>query len=569
MKTIKNRSVLIFAMAFVVAFSLFAAAAVIAGSGKAYAESPFEGDEVAFSTTKIQFDVTPDTYDFFTFEYKFDTDDQANNLLSVYLMDGNSSKYFGYYYFKQDGTFYQGSSHNAGVATTAVDGWIKVVFTVAELEDRKGDATGANKPADLKRFYAKASSGTGLVRNASFYFAPSDTIEMVEGASVRSTAPYGIRFRADLGAGIATDADATFGMTIIPYDYLTTYSALIEAANGDYIAALDNAGTAYRKFNCTPVKDGDDYYVQASLTDIKAENLEREFIGIAWYEKAGEKTYAFNPDCARSIKDVSLKALIAEDGDAPYGEEQRNFLLSTMAHYDGSFDCNVPIEGNTIEFYVKRTTAGSVRFALIEDDWQAYLGYFEISETNVSNDRGVLVETVNEDWIKVRINPSMTEHTVGDPDMTAVKTVYFKGGSATFEIIDVKTRSSSDWPRGQAITAGSSLEIHAGTEKAYTKVSFDYIATTTGEFAVTIMSQDWSGRYGPKSGYYMLDMNSAGTAFSGATCTLLEDGYIHVEITIADAPAYNDQAPDGVEMVYIRGNWTSANGFIDNVQFIE
>ena len=83
------------------------------------------------------------------------------------------------------------------------------------------------------------------------------------------------------------------------------------------------------------------------------------------------------------------------------------------------------------------------------------------------------------------------------------------------------------------------------------------------------MSQDWSGRYGPKSGYYMLDMNSAGTAFSGATCTLLEDGYIHVEITIADAPAYNDQAPDGVEMVYIRGNWTSANGFIDNVQFIE
>ena len=474
MKTIKNKLVLIFAMAFVVAFSLSVVTGIFAITNKAFAASPFEGDEVAFSTTKIQFDVTPDTYDFFTFEYKFDTDDLDNNRLGVYLMDGNSTKYYGYYYFKQDGTFTQTYSHIGGVSTTADGEWIKVVFTVSELEDRKGDANGANKPADLMRFYAKADSGTGLVRNASFYFAPAETIEMVEGASVRLSEPYGIRFRANLGDGIATDEDATFGMAIIPYEWITTYSAQITAANNDYIAVLDAADVNYRKFDCTPVKDGDDYYIQASLTNIKETNLTKEFIGIAWFEKAGVKTYAYNENCARSIKTAAAMAIVAENDalnandehtyENTYTSKGRAYLFDQATNYSLGTEgfslalSDKVVKGDSvIEFYYKKKTSGSIRFAVIGDSWQDYYGYYEISD-NLSFDKGVQVMPMGETWqydgtntdalvdadnlwYRVVIDPASLQKATGDPSaQTWFNVLYFSGCTATFDIIGVTVR---------------------------------------------------------------------------------------------------------------------------------
>ena len=159
---------------------------------------------------------------------------------------------------------------------------------------------------------------------------------MIEGASVRLTSDgnYGIRFTAELGVDNETDLKsvygetAQFGMMVIPYDYYTAalkdlpagsdyyealYDALVEAGQTTpYIADMEAepfVATASDKS-----LTAGQYYVRGSLTNLQYANINREFIGLAYYktEEGGERKFAeFTESGARDIVYVASKTLNA------------------------------------------------------------------------------------------------------------------------------------------------------------------------------------------------------------------------------------------------------------------
>ena len=157
---------------------------------------------------------------------------------------------------------------------------------------------------------------------------------MEEGASVRVSGDEvnGLRFTAEMSVESyqsLSAQDASFGMVIIPKDYITDGYELTVAnlfgGNAKYSeTATAGANQAVRKMlhlkNLTPAdhdKDGK-YEVRGAITDILTNNLAREFVGIA-YVKLGNEYILANyfademDNNARSIYYVSQKAIDAND----------------------------------------------------------------------------------------------------------------------------------------------------------------------------------------------------------------------------------------------------------------
>ena len=157
---------------------------------------------------------------------------------------------------------------------------------------------------------------------------------MEEGASVRVSGDEvnGLRFTAEMSAETyqsLSAQDASFGMVIVPRDYITdgyelTVSNLFGGDAKYSETAAAGANQAVRKMlhlaNLTPVdydKDGK-YEVRGAITDILTNNLTREFVGIAYVKLDGEYILAsYFADAmdnnARSIYYVSQKAIDAND----------------------------------------------------------------------------------------------------------------------------------------------------------------------------------------------------------------------------------------------------------------
>ena len=116
------------------------------------------------------------------------------------------------------------------------------------------------------------------------------TFKMVSGASVRVVEPYGIMFKASVPEKDAKDENKNYYMMIIPEDYITTYSLTIGGAYCDYydvlVKTVGEQGIATMK--CLPYQEEGEWRVRGSLVGVRYENLNRNFVGIAYYEENGE-----------------------------------------------------------------------------------------------------------------------------------------------------------------------------------------------------------------------------------------------------------------------------------------
>ena len=107
------------------------------------------------------------------------------------------------------------------------------------------------------------------------------------------------------------------------------------------------------------------------------------------------------------------------------------------------------------------------------------------------------------------------------------------------------------------------------TFAAYNKVEFDYyLLSNGGSIAVSIMQEDWSKYYG----YYSFNKTGPASSYDGVDSETLQDGYIHITMTLPELNLTNHQsgrtnAPTTVGRFYIRGDWSSAYGLIDNITF--
>ena len=114
--------------------------------------------------------------------------------------------------------------------------------------------------------------------------------------------------------------------------------------------------------------------------------------------------------------------------------------------------------------------------------------------------------------------------------------------------------------RGDKFVAGNDLTKDV-TPGAYTKVEFDYYVLNDGSFNICLLDDGWSNYFG----YFEFDRNGSVGTFAGVTCEKLDDGYYHVTIIISEVNKIHNETPQKIYKLYVRGGWTTASGYIDNI----
>lgn len=151
--------------------------------------------------------------------------------------------------------------------------------------------------------------------------AVESTVTMLGGASIRLDENSGIKFTAKISGYNADDVSTSYGMIIMPYDFVGKYITDDTA----YHANLNAKGVKYLDRICTPFEYNGEYFINYTMVDIKYSNYTREFIGVAYKKVGGEYTYA-TTNKANNVRSVAQVALLAkEDTDKfnDYTDEQK------------------------------------------------------------------------------------------------------------------------------------------------------------------------------------------------------------------------------------------------------
>ena len=253
-----------------------------------------------------------------SFEYKIASGEQSS-----FALLNSWTTYYGYFAITQNGllTEYDGVS-----VELLDDGYYSVSIDVEDVTKMAGTLDPATSSITQIFINKNGSNAEIYIRSVTFT-EETGVFRMYEGASVRLTDPYGIRFRAFMSYDMY-DEDATYGMIILPYDYITSNEINLE---GDVIAQLNAKSVKYRNFTCVPVRMAStDYYIQGSITNILEKNLTREFIGIGYYISNGDYYYVQNAtSCRRTIVGVSESAIKNYETFTGYTAEKQEFLLET------------------------------------------------------------------------------------------------------------------------------------------------------------------------------------------------------------------------------------------------
>ena len=294
-----------------------------------------------YSGTKYRQSVSTDisapkgskAYDRVSFDYRITAADKT--LGFALLNDG--STYFGYFTINSSGT----ASSYEGVATERLsNGYIRVTLDLDDLKTKNNESLDGDSEIYAIHFAGNRAGADYYLENVNFLIS-NEPFEMYAGASVRLNEPYGIRFRAFIPFD-KYDKDATYGMIILPYDYIEDNDIDL---SDDIIAQLDAKEIKYRNFTCYPVEmDTTDYYIQASLTNILAKNLTREFVGIGYAIADDEYTYVTEEsigNCKRTITTVATKTMQHTDLFNGYTASRQEFLRNIVGcggetQYSGS-----------------------------------------------------------------------------------------------------------------------------------------------------------------------------------------------------------------------------------------
>ena len=256
-----------------------------------------------------------------------------------------------------------GQSASDVTATASNGGTVAINFGEAVSGD-KFVLRGGESTSDYLATFS-VTDGNGMIYTKKLVVRVGfEDFVMEEGAAVRVVGDdvNGLRFSAEISADTYNSLQAqgaTFGMVIVPRDYITdgyelTVANLFVSPKYSATAAV-GANQAIRKMllldNLTPSdrdKDGN-YEIFGSITDILTNNLTREFVGVAYACINGEYILAsyYGNDMennARSIYYVSQKAIEAGDNasavQTKYIDTFNNYVASQGKTYNVSYTVN-------------------------------------------------------------------------------------------------------------------------------------------------------------------------------------------------------------------------------------
>ncbi|MBR5569477.1 MAG: metallophosphoesterase [Oscillospiraceae bacterium] len=215
-----------------------------------------------------------------------------------------------------------------------------------------------------------------------------------------------------------------------------------------------------------------------------------------------------------------------------------------------------------ITFEYKITNGGKIDMALLPD-WSSYFGYYTFLENGTDAAyNGVTTQTLDNGNVRVTITMAELTNQVGTPS-TAIDFLFLRNTStASGYIQSVEYILEKDMPRGQMLTPGVNQSIDLDATADIATISFDYKLTDGNKFTMALLP-NWTSYFG----YFGFMANGTEGQYSGVTYETLEDGYIHVEIDLAQVTAIAGTPSKLVDFLFINGAWSDANGYIDNVQY--
>lgn len=140
---------------------------------------------------------------------------------------------------------------------------------------------------------------------------------------------------------------------------------------------------------------------------------------------------------------------------------------------------------------------------------------------------------------------------------------FFGHYSEPYDEVEIQ-QSTESHPHKKTSESGADFREDASELKAYTSLTFYYKIVNGSEFSVAVVGDNWSTNY---YGYMTFTANGAEGNYAGVTCVEQPDGYFFVTITFADVTKTNGSAPDKVKSFYIRGNYSNAQVYLDEIRF--
>ena len=166
---------------------------------------------------------------------------------------------------------------------------------------------------------------------------PDYTFEMQNGASVRLVEPYGIKFIAKIGKDLYSQVGDNFRMMIVPYSYIKNNVTV--SGDTDYYAELLSKGLKIADMSACIEDKGDFYEASGSLVGLLYNNLNRQFIGIAYYTDGGVRHYAdLNSEIGHNVRSISYVAnraivdVVKNPSASDYTANQLAFLQDTSKY---------------------------------------------------------------------------------------------------------------------------------------------------------------------------------------------------------------------------------------------
>ena len=177
-----------------------------------------------------------------------------------------------------------------------------------------------------------AAACAGAVTYSVQASADTPSFQVEKGAAVRLKSEYehfGLRFSATVGEVVE---GATYNMLILPAELVDYYNADTAQNKADivtYMKALaeKNGGKLSIVEDCMVTVQGKIY---GSIVNVLWGNIDRDFVGVAYYEKDGETVVAAMAaeNGERSIVDVAEKAL--KSGDYENNATARSLLIEKV-----------------------------------------------------------------------------------------------------------------------------------------------------------------------------------------------------------------------------------------------
>ena len=220
-----------------------------------------------------------------------------------------------------------------------------------------------------------------------------------------------------------------------------------------------------------------------------------------------------------------------------------------------------PISLNrTIKIDFKFTTASdtSLHF-ILGDGWSDFYGYYKVNADGTlgGNYAGLSISLLADGYVRVTVVLSELTNVNGNPQK--INLFYIHGSWTTAEgYVDFNPSYDPGVIRGAAFSAGYAKDFPA---IALTEtINIDFKFTSANDTYLNFMLGDgWSNFYG----YYKVNANgSLGGNYAGISITNLEDGYIRLTINPSELTLVNGD-PQQLNLIYIHGNWTNAEGYID------